>query len=331
MHAANLVKEIYKICPAARISGLGGPKMAAAGCEIHYDMMNKSFMWFRKVFANLHWVYRIQKQLLAEFDANPPDALILIDYPGFNLTLARWMKNRPTPVLYYIAPQIWAWFTHRVYKIKARIQKLFVVLPFEKAIYEAKGIPADYVGHPLFDHLRDIEPNLDKDFMRRLQDSPRYTIGLLPGSRDAEVRRLLPVMVHGAREIKKRIPDVQFIVPIDSDVHLNVVEGILARLQFDARVAPGRAHEVMKSADLCIVTSGTATLELLHFNTPMIILYRLNLLSYLIAMSFIRTEVRCLIDSPGASRKAAEEILRFIDDYREGRVPKKKRFSRNKK
>jgi len=372
IHAANLIREIYKICPGARIYGLGGPKMAAAGCDVQYDMMEKSVMWFKKALAMLPWVYKIQKEILKEFDASPPDAVILIDYPGFNLTLARWMKKRPSPVLYYVAPQIWAWFTHRIRKIKRRVQKVFVILPFEKSLYKSHGVPVEYVGHPLFDHLRDVERSFDEDFISRLEDDPNLTIGLLPGSRDHEVERLLPVMIRGARELQKRIPETRFFIPAGKEVHEAVVRQILEKSGFKAKLAPGKAHEIMRAADLCIVTSGTSTLELLHFNTPMIILYRLNLLSYLIAMTFIRTEhiglvniiagddivpekllyhdnpkwiadravelltdesirkatfsnmakVRALIDSPGASQKAAEEILKYIDDYKSGRVKK---------
>jgi lipid-A-disaccharide synthase len=372
MHAANLIREIYRLCPDAEIRGLGGPKMAAAGCDVQYDMMEKSVMWFKKVLGMLPWVYKIQKQMLREFDEAPPDALILIDYPGFNLTLARWMRKRPTPVLYYIAPQVWAWFTHRIRKIRKRTQKVFVILPFEEALYESAGIPVEYVGHPLFDYLRDVERGLDEDFISRLEENPHRTIGLLPGSRDEEVERLLPVMVRGAKELRKRIPDTKFYVPIGREVHKAVVERILAKLNFRAELLLGKVHEIMKSADLCIVTSGTATLELLHFNTPMIILYRLSLFSYLVAKSAIRTEhiglvniiagddvvpekllyhdnsrwiadkavelltdaavrkalfsnmakVRTLIDSPGASRKAAQDILKYIADYKSGRVQK---------
>ena len=312
LHGGNLIREIKKICPGAGISGLGGVHMAEAGCDIRYDLTKLSIMWFRRVYYNLHRVYRIQRETLDSFDADPPDALVLIDYPGFNLTLARWMKKRPVPVIYYIPPQIWAWFTHRVYKIRERVQKVLTVLPFENHFYERAGVPVEYVGHPLFDHLRLVR--LDEEFISGLRKGDGPLVGLLPGSREQEVQRLLPVMLRACQELRGRLPNIRFVVALGERIRPEIARGILERYGIENLVmVQGKTYEVMKAADCSLVTSGTATLELAYFGRPMVVLCRLNPLSHLIGRTFMKTSYMALVNVVAGS-EIVPEMLLYRDD-----------------
>jgi len=311
LHAASLIREIRRLSPEAKIYGFGGPLMAEAGCELHYDLTTLSIMWFRRVFYNLHKFCNLQRQALEKIDDDPPDALVLVDYPGFNLTLARWMKKRPIPVIYYIPPQIWAWFTHRVYKIRSRIQKVLTVLPFENHYYERAGIPVEYVGHPLFDHLRGVR--LDREFISGIASAEKPLVGLLPGSRDQEVKSLLPAMLKCSKKIKEDIGDVRFVIALAPAIHPETVSKIQHRFRTDYEIFRSKTYEIMTASDACLAASGTTTLELAYFGTPMVVLYRANLPSYIFGRSVMRTEYIALVNVI-AGREIVPEMLMWRDN-----------------
>lgn len=369
LHAANLIREIRKLAPDTICEGMGGPRMAEAGCDIHHVLTDMHVMWFRGTFANLHRVWRLQRATLRHFDSHRPDAVVLMDFPGYNLTLARWLRKRHIPVVYYISPQIWAWFSHRIRKIRKRVTKVLCIFPFEEEMYRRAGVPVEYVGHPLFDHLNRVK--LDEGLCRRLrEEAGPVLIGLLPGSRLQEVKRLLPVMARAAQRIARELPRVLFAVPCAGERHEKVAGEILSEYDIPVHIFRDCTFEIMKESDFCLVASGTATLELTHFNTPMVVMYRVNWASYLLGRSFMHTrfigmvnilsgrevvpdrllwrddagglaraaldiinnedrrrevmtalkELRTKLDHPGASRQAAESILRSARELR-GRVP----------
>jgi len=371
LHTANLIREIRKLRSDTVIEGMGGPLMAEAGCKIHYALTDMNVMWFRKVFAHLSQVWQTLRATLKHFETHRPDAVVVVDFPGYNLTLARCLRKRRIPVIYYISPQIWAWMPGRIRKIRKRITKVLCIFPFEEEIYRRAGVPVEYVGHPLFDHLDQVP--IDQEFCRALrEEAGPVLIGLLPGSRVQEVRRLLPVMARAAGLIVREVgtPKVLFAVSCVQERHAEIAREILKTFDIPVRVFTGKTLEVMKESDVCLVASGTATLELTHFNTPMVVMYRVNPLSYLIARLFMRTrhigmvnilsgrevvpdrllwrddpvgltraaldilahprrrqevadalrELRERLDHPGASRQAAQSILKTAEELR-GRVP----------
>ena len=289
LHAANLIREIRRLRRDAILEGLGGPQMADAGCDIRYPLTSMNVMGFKNVFQHLHTVWKTQRDTLRHFDAHPPDAVVILDFPGYNLLLARWLRKRHIPVVYYISPQIWAWHASRIHAIRNRITKVLCIFPFEETIYRDAGIPVEYVGHPLFDHLEQFA--LDEKFCRELRaESTGRLIGLLPGSRIQEIKALAPAMAKAAALIARELPDALFVTSCADARHERILRRILRKHHVAVRVFRSRTFEVMKEADFCLVASGTATLELAHFGTPMMIMYRVSLPAYLIAQRLMKTE-----------------------------------------
>ena len=311
LHGANLIREIKRIRPDAIIEGMGGPRMREAGCDIHYPLTNMNVMWFRNVAGHLHKVWQTQRAALKHFEKCRPDAVVVIDFPGYNLALARWLRPRRIPVICYISPQIWAWLPGRIRKIRKRITKMLCIFPFEEEIYREAGIPVEYVGHPLFDRLNKV--HIDEAFCNALREgAPDALIGLLPGSRAQEVKRLLPVMARAAAFIARKLPNVTFALPY-AEQHERLVKRVLRRYDIPVRIFRNRALEVMKASDLCMVTSGTATLELAHFNTPMVVMYRVSWLSYLITRLLMHTEFIGMVNIL-SGREVVPDRLLWRDD-----------------
>jgi lipid-A-disaccharide synthase len=214
--------------------------------------------------------------------------VLLIDYPGFNLKLAKALAQHGTPVLYYIAPQIWAWRPSRIQKIQRRVRKLFVILPFEAPLYQQAGIDVEFVGHPLLDL---VQPTHAKaDICARLDLNPSAPIiGLLPGSRHSELQYLLRLMLEAAARISAQVRDVQFILPLAETLEPAEVKDLLDATPLTVRLVQRQTYEVMQVADVLLATSGTVTLEAALLGAPMIIVYKAHLLTYLLARVVMRT------------------------------------------
>jgi len=233
-----------------------------------------------------------------------------VDYPGFNFLFTRWRVRRRIPVAYYISPQIWAWFSWRMYKVRRRVNKMLVILPFEEALYRKEGVRVTYVGHPLGDVFARLHLGLSVRGRPALGASGPL-VGLFPGSRDHEVERMLPVMLKAARELGRRRPDARFAIACRTGVHREIIDPLLARFGVEAEVV-GDVFELMRDADFAYVTSGTATLQLAHFLTPMVVIYRINRLSWCIGKPFIRSPFIALVNLV-AGRKVVPEFLLTSD------------------
>ena len=284
--------------------------MAEAGCQVLYPLVNLAIMWFRKVYGNLHRIYEIQRLALDYIDREGADVVVVVDYPGFNFLFLRWLVRRRIPVAYYISPQIWAWFPWRIHKVRRRVNQMLVILPFEEELYRQAGIPVTYVGHPLGDVFADLRlgGSVRDQFAMRPQDK---LVGLFPGSRDHEVGRMLPVMLRAARELGRREPGCRFAVACRSGVHREIIDPLLRRFAVEATVT-GNVFELMRDADFAYVTSGTATLQLAHFLTPMVVLYRINKVSWCIGRPFIRSPFIALVNLV-VGRKVVPEFLLTSD------------------
>lgn len=310
-HAAALIRELRARRPDVIVEGLGGPRMAEAGCRLLDTLTTMNVMWFSNLVSVFRRAHRLQREALAHMAAHPPDAVVMLDFPGFNLMLARRLKKLGVPVIYYISPQFWAWLPGRIRKIKARVGKMLCIFPFEEKLYRDAGVPVEHVGHPLFDHLAGM--SLDAEFRRSLRDGgPEPLIGLLPGSRRQEIRDLLPIMAKAGAIVRREMPKAAFVVACPNEEMESLAADVLKRYDLPARIVRGRTYEVMAEADLCMVKAGTATMELVHFGTPMMILYRVNVPGILLDKMLRRTE---FIGMPNIllGREAVPERLMWRD------------------
>jgi len=308
LHTANLIREIRNLRPDAVLEGLGGPKMAEAGCDIRYPLTTMNVMWFNHAIRHLRTAVRTQRETLEHFEAHRPDAVVLVDFSGYNLRLARLLRKRSIPVVYYICPQLWASRRGRIRTMRRCVTKALCIWPFEAPIYRDAGVAYEVVGHPLFDHLDQV--TIDEDFCTSLRAETRgELIGLLPGSRDQEIKALLPVMAKAAGKMLDELPDALFAISCDTPRHKELIHDILAKYGLPVRVFLRRTFEVMKEADFCMVASGTATLELAHYNTPMIILYRVNPAAYVIARALMHTKQIGLVNILAGREVVPEHLL----------------------
>ena len=282
MYGADLVKEMLKINSDLKFYGIGGRKLKEAGIELIADAAQISVVGLTEVFSKLSNFFKVIKKLKNNLDALDPVLVILIDFPDFNLNIvARQAKKRNIKVFYYISPQVWAWREGRIKQIKRLVNKMAVILPFEVDLYAKKDFSVSYVGHPLVDI---VKVNVSKKEARKNMglSEDKTTIGLLPGSRTAEIKSLLPEMMQAARILKKNIKNVQFILPKADTLDENIINEIISKYDVQIKIIAGRTYEAISCCDLAVVTSGTATLETGLLGVPMIIVYKVSLLSYLI-------------------------------------------------
>ena len=329
-HGARLVRAMQTRDPDLFFCGIGGDGLRNAGVRIMVDAHDLSVVGITEVFAKLPNLLRGMGRAKGLLRSLRPDLLILIDFPDFNLHLAAAAKRLGVPVLYYISPQIWAWRPGRVRKIGRRVDHMAVILPFEEKFYRRHGIPATFVGHPLLDTgegQRDKGTKGQRDGIEPSAEKGGLTIGLLPGSRDREVARHLPLMLAAAEEIRASRPDADFFVSLAPSVKAAHVAAIMAGGNgFSPRLVPGGASEAFRRCDLVIAVSGTVTLEAALHGIPMVILYRVSPLSYWLGRCMIRVEhislvnlisgravVPELIQGQATPGNIAEAVLGFID------------------
>jgi lipid-A-disaccharide synthase len=287
LHGSHLARALLARHPDARLSGVGGPRMREAGVDVLFDVRSLAVVGAVEALHSIRALWTVYRLLLARLAREPVDAVVLIDFPGFNLKLAQAVRRRGIPALYYIAPQIWAWRPGRIEKIRRRIHKLFVVLPFEEALYRQAGIEAEFVGHPLLDLVQPTRTKAEICASHGL-DPEVPIVGLLPGSRRSELRYLLPPMLGAAGYIRAALERVQFVLPLANTLEPADVQSALDASTLPVRLVWQHTYEMMQVADVLLVASGTATLEAALFQTPMVIVYRAHPLTYLLAQPLLR-------------------------------------------
>jgi len=325
LHGAHLAKAIAAQDPSAQLVGIGGPGMRAAGVTMipgvpQLDLVG--LVGLSAVRAIIQRVLAVRRVLKAE----PWDLVVFIDNPGLNMRLARMAKAAGRRVLYYIAPQIWAWRPGRMKWIQERVDHVVVILPFEPDLYRRAGVRCTFVGHPLLDS---VAPAYDRQVLRRqfnLEESAPV-IGLFPGSRVAEVNMLLPVLLQTAAELLKRDPKTQFILAQASSIGDKLLRDLLRESPIPVLVVKDQASEAMAVSDLLLVASGTATLQAAVVGTPMILLYKTTLATYWVARMWIRvkwiglvnlvagrTVVPELIQDEATVERLTKEACRLLND-----------------
>ncbi|MBI2468227.1 MAG: lipid-A-disaccharide synthase [Candidatus Rokubacteria bacterium] len=280
LHGATLARALTALAPGIRLAGMGGRGMAAAGVRILHGIDRTAVVGGTEVLGRLPALFAIFRDLCRRLSEERPGALVLIDFPDFNLRLARRAGRLGIPVVYFMAPQVWAWRRGRVRAMARDVRRVLAVFPFEVALYQEAGVPVEFVGHPLLDVL----PALERSAAREgLATDRELLIGLLPGSRPAEVRRHLPVLLGAAARILRRVPRARFALPLAPTIAPDGVAAGVRRAALGIRVLPGEAYRVMAGSDLLLTASGTATLEAACYGTPMVVLYRLSTVSYALA------------------------------------------------
>ena len=309
LHGAKLVGALKSKRNNLKISGFGGRLMEKAGVEIYNDLTPLATVGFVEVFKNLRVFRKAFNQILEKIDTERPELVILIDYPGFNLRLARELKKKSIPVIYYISPQVWAWGRRRIKQVKELVDKMIVVFDFEARLYREAGVNVEFVGHPLLDT---VKSGLErKDVFKQLGIPPQNrVITLLPGSREAEVRRMLPLMLKVAKIIAKNLKDVSFVLPESGNVPKYIFKNILGANKLSVYPAFDFVYEALSVSDLALVASGTATLEAAIIFTPMLIVYKVSFLTWLLLKSLIKIPYIGLVNIV-AGEKIVPEFLQY--------------------
>lgn len=326
LHGSNLVKEALRLDPALSFFGIGGPHMREAGVETLVDSSEMAVVGIVEVLAHFGVIYRAYSALKRLIKTNPPDLLILIDYPDFNMLVAKVAKRAGVKVLYYISPQVWAWRTGRVKKIARLVDRMAVVFPFEVPFYEKAGVPVTFVGHPLADR---VSPSMTRGDALAVfgLDPSRRVVGLFPGSRRGEIARLFPVIIESAKLLKDRHPGIQFILPLASSLTDADIAPQLAESGLEVVVARDKVYDVMQVCDAIVTVSGTVTLEIALMGVPMVIIYTVSPLTYEVGKRLIRVDhigicnivagervVPELVQDEATADRIAAEIGRYLDD-----------------
>jgi lipid-A-disaccharide synthase len=307
LHGSNLVRAIQKLDAHITFSGIGGRKMEDAGVRTLASSSDMAVVGLTEVVSRLPVITGTYLKLRSLLKHDRPDLLILIDYPDFNLALARAAKRFGVPVLYYISPQVWAWRQGRVNKLLDRVDRMAVILPFEEDFYVQKGLNVEYVGHPIVDAIP--QNLLKKDALKELRFDATFPIlGLLPGSRKEEIKNLLPAMIQGAEIIASRYPGLKCVLPLAPTIARTLVETITKPSSVDVTIFEGSIYKALKVCDAALVTSGTATLEAAMMAVPMVIAYRVSPLSYWIGKRVIKVPHIGLVNLVAGERIVTELI-----------------------
>ena len=312
LHGASLARAILQMVPTVDLFGVGGDNMQSAGVELIHHINRLAVMGITEVLGHLGEVRATLDSLTTVARERDVDAVVLIDYPDFNLTLARRLRKHipDVPIIYYISPQVWAWRRGRVNKIAQLVDRMLVILPFEKELYESVGLEVDFVGHPLLDVIR-----LDNDrttYSERHSLSSKDTwIGLIPGSRRTEVKRLLPPTLEAASSLLPHVEQPCFLIPVSPALDITIYESVLAsfpNLRQRTYLIEDDYYPTVEHCRAAVVCSGTATLEAALVDTPMVVVYRTSWLTYTLAKSLVRVPHIALVNLI-AEQRAVPELV----------------------
>lgn len=289
LHASNLIKELKQKDEQTEIRAWGGDLMEAQGADIKKHYRELAFMGFAEVIMNLRTILSNISICKKDILSYQPDALVLIDYPGFNLRIAEWAHKLNIKVIYYISPQIWAWKKNRVHKIKKYVDEMIVILPFEKEFYQKYDYPVSYVGHPLLDALPTKETNRT-EFREEHQLNSNPVVALLPGSRQQEIKKMLAIMLS---QIEK-YPNYQFVIAAAPSIEDSFYQDIIG--DRNVKMVKGNTHRLLQNSHAALVTSGTATLETALLGIPEVVCYKGNRISYEIAKRIVDIKYISLVN-----------------------------------
>jgi len=308
LHAAKIVSAVSAQRPDIHFYGIGGEKMREAGVDVKVDADEMAVVGLVEIWSQRKVIFGALNQMREEIHHNPPDLLVLVDYPEFNLRLAKTAKQHGVKVLFYISPQVWAWRQYRVKKIRQLVDMMAVVFPFEEAFYLQHHVPVEFVGHPL---VNEVKASADRQTLRhqfRLDDT-QAVVGLFPGSRRSEIRRLLDIILQSAEFLIQQQPNIRFLLPLAPGLKRDDIEPYLHKHpNLPIEVIADRAYDVMASCDVIITVSGTVTLEIALIGTPLVIINKVAWLTYLIVHRMLKIKHIGLCNIVADKRIAPELI-----------------------
>jgi lipid-A-disaccharide synthase len=316
LYAGALVEALRRAEPGVRAFGFGGDRLAAAGAELIADFRGHTVTGLVEVIKHLPGTYRLYRQLVAVARERRPDVFVAIDFPDFNFKLGQAIHGLGIPVVYYISPQLWAWRPGRLRTMKAFVDRVLPIFPFEEKVYREAGIPVEFVGHPLIDLATATEDRAT--FLRGLglrPDAP--TVALLPGSRPNELREILPDLIAAARLVRRDVPGAQFVLARAPRLADELLESATRAAEETVDALPiaivdGRTDDVLAASDVVLTASGTATVQTALHERPMVIVYRLSKLTYAVGRPFVKIDTFGMVNLV-AERKIAPELIQ--DDF----------------
>ena len=323
-HSARLVEAVHNIDPSVEFFGIGGECMRRAGVEILVDSSEMAVVGLVEIWAHRKVIFGALDRMREILKTDPPDLLFLTDYPEFNLRLAKTAKQLGIKVLFYISPQIWAWRQWRVKKIRKLVDMMAVIFPFELDFYHRHNVPVRFVGHPL---AEEVHASADREHLCTEfgLNAEQPVVGLFPGSRQSEVKRLMPIIVETAKQLKQQNPQIQFLLPVASTLKREIFIPYIDAETPPITMIENRSYDIMAVCDAIVTVSGTVTLEIALIGTPMVIINRISALSYFIAKQMVKVDhiglcnivagkrvVPELIQYDAKAKKIADEIVRML-------------------
>ena len=314
MHASGVIREFRKLSPETRFFGAGGDRMEKEGLEALYHVRDISFLGFAEVLRHLPFIRRMMRALLKECSHRRPRAVVLVDYPGFNLRFAKALRCIPelseTPILYYISPQVWAWHASRVPQIARLVDRMAVIFDFEVPIYQAAGLKADFVGHPL---LEVVQPACTAEEFRNelLLPAEAPLLALMPGSRWQEVRRLFPLFLRVYALLRSEFPELKALAGCSPAINVSIYRDFLRAEKLsdqDVRLLEGKTYDALAHSDLALAASGTVTLEAAILGTPLVMAYRVSPLTYFLGRQLVKIPDLALVNVVAGRRVAPEFV-----------------------
>lgn len=307
LHASRLLQQLNRRDNQFHCYGIGGERMRQYGFKTIVGIEQMAVMGLIEILRHFPYLFGVLRKMRALLKTDPPDLLILVDYPGFNMLLAKRAKKLGIKVLYYISPKIWVWRAGRVHKIAKRVDRMALIFPFEIPYYERVGVAATYVGHPLVGQVNS-DDSVEEARLRIGVDQDKKTIGLFPGSRRGEVQQLLPDLLQSAREIYAKNDNIQFVISQAPELSSSL---FAEAERFDGApltIIKGDVHTVIRSCDAIATASGTVTLEMALLETPMVVIYRVSPVSYWLLRHLIKTEYISLVNIV-AEHEVVPELL----------------------
>ena len=325
LHGSHLVRALINRDADTQVVCLGGPLLREAGAHVLVENRDLAVVGVSEVLGSAQTIYKAWKKIRSHILVSRPDVVVLIDFPDFNFLLGRLAKRLGTRVVYYIGPQIWAWRSGRAKSLTKFVDEMAVILPFEPGFYESYKIKVHYVGHPLLDAAEKAISREEASDRYRPENNARL-VGLLPGSRHSEIHALLHLLLESASKLKNALPDIAFLLPVAPTMDARSISEEAARYNLPVRLVIGDTYGAIRACDLIIAASGTVTLEAAILGTPMIIVYRVSALSYLVGRRLIKLKhvglpnliagreiVPELLQEQASSERIANEALTFLN------------------
>ena len=309
LHGASIAYALKAIEPDIKLFGMGGQGMRAAGVDIVYDIADLGVIGFVEIIKNLPRLFKLRDTLGELMEAERPDALVIIDYHGFNIRLAKIAKSKGIPVISYICPKVWAWGRGRAKEVAETVQKVAAIFPFEVDIFSEAGANVTFVGHPLLDIVKTTMNKAEAyEYFGASPEQP--LVLLLPGSRQQEIVNLLPVMLEAAEKISEKVPHCQFFLPVASTISREMLQDIIGKYNINVIMTEDYTYDLMAIADVAVAASGTVTLEAAILKLPTVVIYKLATLTYLIGKIVIQIPYISLPNIV-AGKKIVPELVQY--------------------